>query len=33
MNIKFLALLALPLLFSACGNQNHEQVQIELNEG
>jgi len=33
MKIKFLPLILLPFLFSACGNQSHGQEKIELNNG
>lgn len=33
MNIKFLPLLLLPLLFTACGDHSHGEEKIELNNG
>lgn len=33
MKLRYLLLLFLPMLFSACGNHSHDQVAIELNNG
>jgi hypothetical protein len=33
MKIKFLPIVFLPILFSACGNHSHGQEKIELNNG
>ena len=33
MKLRYLLLIFLPVLYSACGNHAHEQVAIELNNG